>query len=471
MRLAEALGFGGIAMLLMVLVVLLSFIIIAGVGFALAGPGGGDAKVSKRAQTMVGKDARGGQPPPSVRKSQEKRRKQILQTLRDQDRQQKKATLSISAKLQQSGLGMSVRDLLDRQRRAGGRSCSAWSCCFGQSLLIALGLAFAAGLACRAGSSAWWPGRGSRSSPRAFPDAMDIIVRGIRSGLPVHDSLRVIATKPPSTLAGQFHRLVESIGMGVSGRPGPGEDARADADAGGAVLRHRAGHPAEDRRQPGRGPGNLSTVIRARKLMREKIKALSGEAVASAFIIGSLPPAVAGLINITAPGYMMPLFTDPRGHVDADGRRVLDEPWHLHDAQDDQFQDVGRSQNMISALTNPDNSLAAFVAIVCFATIVSITSPMFNRSNLETRLKSVSTRREELRRKSREAMASRTAGRTACATATRGCTRTSWSACSFPGCWRIQGRGEAGPGRLPRTAARSPPSTSSASCCRSSSRS
>lgn len=60
---------------------------------------------------------------------------------------------------------------------------------------------------------------------------------------------------------------------------------------------------------------------------------------------------------------------------------------------------------MISMLTNPDNILAAFVAAVCFATIVTIATPMFNRSNLESRLKSVSTRREELRRKSREALA------------------------------------------------------------------
>ncbi len=62
---------------------------------------------------------------------------------------------------------------------------------------------------------------------------------------------------------------------------------------------------------------------------------------------------------------------------------------------------------MISALTNPDNILAAFVALVVFATIVSIATPMFGRSSLETRLKSVSTRREELRRKSREALATK----------------------------------------------------------------
>ena len=61
--------------------------------------------------------------------------------------------------------------------------------------------------------------------------------------------------------------------------------------------------------------GNLSTVLRARKLMREKIKAMSGEAVASAAIIGCLPPGVVLLMTVTTPAYMTPLFTDPRGHV------------------------------------------------------------------------------------------------------------------------------------------------------------
>ena len=60
---------------------------------------------------------------------------------------------------------------------------------------------------------------------------------------------------------------------------------------------------------------------------------------------------------------------------------------------------------MVETLTNPTNLLTIFVAVVCFATIVTIATPMMNRRGLEARLKSVSTRREELRRKSREALA------------------------------------------------------------------
>ena len=66
--------------------------------------------------------------------------------------------------------------------------------------------------------------------------------------------------------------------------------------------------------------------------------------------------------------------------------------------------------DLISTIADPDNLLAAFVAVVCFATIVTIAMPMMTRNSLETRLKSVSTRREELRRKSREALASKNSG-------------------------------------------------------------
>lgn len=63
-----------------------------------------------------------------------------------------------------------------------------------------------------------------------------------------------------------------------------------------------------------------------------------------------------------------------------------------------------------AAITNPANLVAVFVALICFATLMTIITPMFNRSSLETRLKSVSTRREELRRKSREALAVKSQG-------------------------------------------------------------
>lgn len=300
-------------MLLTLLIAVLGFVVIAGVGFALAGgSGSADAKTLKRAQAIVGGDARESRRRPVA--AQDQRRKQILKTLRDQDRQQKKATLSLSARLQQAGLGISVQTFWVISVVVGVLVFGV-AIILKPSPLIALGLAFASGL----GLPRWVVGfianRRIKKFTSDFPDAMDIIVRGIRSGLPVHDSLRVIAQESPEPLASQFNRLVESLSMGASVDQAlekmhenmPTPEVRFFAIVL-AIQQKTGGNLAE-------ALSNLSTVIRARKLMREKAKALSGEAVASAAIIGSLPPVVATLISITAPDYMRPLFTDPRGHL------------------------------------------------------------------------------------------------------------------------------------------------------------
>ena len=149
----------------------------------------------------------------------------------------------------------------------------------------------------------------------AFSDAIDIIVRGIKSGLPVHDCLKIIGKECPEPLAGEFRRLVENVGMGMAMDQSlekmyermPTNELRFFAIVL-AIQQKTGGNLAE-------ALNNLSVVLRGRKLMREKIKALSSEAIASSFIIGSLPPGVVTMISVTSPKYMAPLFTDPRGHL------------------------------------------------------------------------------------------------------------------------------------------------------------
>lgn len=299
-----------------ILVAVLGFITVAGVGLVLAGVGSGQNRSVKRAQAIVGRDARetGGSRRRNQASAQDQRRRQILKTLRDQDRRQKKATLSISARLQQAGLGRDVKGFWIASGVVGV-VVALMVLVLGQSPLIALGLGFAAGLGLPRWVVGFLAARRIKKFTEGFPDAMDIITRGIKSGLPVHDSLRVIAQETSEPLAGEFRRLVESIGMGVSmdqaldkmNESMPTPEVRFFAIVL-AIQAKTGGNLAE-------ALGNLSTVIRARKLMREKIKALSGEAVASAFIIGSLPPGVVILISLLAPDYMHPLFTDPRGHI------------------------------------------------------------------------------------------------------------------------------------------------------------
>lgn len=299
-------------MLTTLLIAVLGFIVIAGVGFALTAPSGADAKTLKRAQAIAGAEPRDRRRPAAS--SQEQRRKQIIKTLKDQDREQKKALLSISAKLKQAGLEMKVSTFWIASGVVA-LVVFGMAMLFAHQPLIAIGMAFAAGL----GLPRWMVGamaaKRIKSFTESFPDAMDIVVRGIKSGLPVHDSLRVIGREAPEPLASQFNRLVESIGMGMTIDQAldkmhaemPTPEVRFFAIVL-AIQAKTGGNLAE-------ALGNLSAVIRARKLMREKVKALSAEAVASAAIIGSLPPGVAVLIYITAPDYMRPLFTDPRGQV------------------------------------------------------------------------------------------------------------------------------------------------------------
>ena len=183
------------------------------------------------------------------------------------------------------------------------------------NFLIALGIAFAAGL----GLPRWVLGflskRRTAKFTAAFPDATDIIVRGIKSGLPVNDCLKMIAREAPQPLAMEFQKLVEALSTGQSNEQAlekmfarmPTSEVRFFSIVL-SIQQKTGGNLAE-------ALGNLSAVLRARKLMREKIKAMSGEAVASAGIIGVLPPGVMTLVTLTTPAYMRPMFTDPRGHV------------------------------------------------------------------------------------------------------------------------------------------------------------
>ena len=147
-----------------------------------------------------------------------------------------------------------------------------------------------------------------------FADAMDIIVRGIRTGLPLGDCLKIIAHESPEPVRSEFVRLVEGEAVGVP------------VDV--CLERMYERMPVSEvnffstvlsiQKQTGGNLGealsNLSNVLRGRKILREKIKALSAEAKASAMIIGALPLVVMGLVTMASPEYMEELYTTPTGH-------------------------------------------------------------------------------------------------------------------------------------------------------------
>ena len=299
--------------MLEILAAVLGFVVIGSLGWVLVGGDDSSAQALKRAQTFGGpktdnaklkKNAKADTP--------ELRRKQIMKQLQDADRAQRKARMTLSAKLKQAGLSLSLRTFIVVSVVLG-LVAGLLPLLFGMNPLLCLGLAVVFGL----GLPRWMVGmlgkRRMKKFGSLFPDAVDVIVRGIKSGLPVHDCFKIIARESPAPLGPEFQRLVDALAVGQTlaqaldkmyeRMPTPELKFFAIVMA---IQQKTGGNLAE-------ALSNLTTVLRARKMMGEKIKALSSEATASAGIIGSLPPAVMILVTLTTPAYMMLMFTDPRG--------------------------------------------------------------------------------------------------------------------------------------------------------------
>ena len=302
-------------MLVALAVAALGFVTVAGFGFAFAGAGE-NAKLARRVQVVARDTHEGARGRGRGRNADDptQRRKQMLQSLKDADKKQRKATVSLAARLHQAGLAINARVF--------------WCVSAGVGVLVAVVLfilqapplmALAFGFGLGLGGPRWALGflakRRTKRFTEEFPNAIDIIVRGIKSGLPVHDCLKIIARESPQPLGGEFHRLVENIGMGMALDQAmekayermPTPELRFFTIVL-AIQQKTGGNLAE-------ALGNLSAVVRSRKMMREKIKALSSEATASALIISLLPPGVMIMVTVMTPTYMMKMFTDPRGHM------------------------------------------------------------------------------------------------------------------------------------------------------------
>jgi tight adherence protein B len=299
-------------MVLMVLV--LALIAFGGLGYVFVNADGDQAKTAKRVQAIANKPKGGEKVRRTTQDVASNRRKQILSNLKTAEAQNRKQSLTLESRIRQAGLSVTIRAFW-----ITSVSLAAVVLLLGfvitKSPLVALGMSFAAGLGLPRFVLGVLSKRRIKKFTSEFANAVDIIVRGIKSGLPVNDCLKVIARESPAPLDAEFTRVVENTGMGMTLDEAleklyarmPTSEVRFFAIVL-AIQQKTGGNLAE-------ALSNLSAVLRARKLMVEKIKALSGEAVASAWIIGCLPPAVMGMVWVMAPGYIITLFTDKRGHT------------------------------------------------------------------------------------------------------------------------------------------------------------
>lgn len=248
-----------------------------------------------------------------------KRRKSVQDSLKDLERKQqeqnrKMAKADIKSRLVQAGLSISLTQFY-LLSAAFGVAVLVLAFLSGMPLLVTLGSAFVAGLGLPRWIVAFLVRRRQKKFLEEFPNSLDVMVRSIRSGLPLNDALRLIASDGQEPVKGEFRRVVESQQVGLSIPEAcqrmimtmPLQEINFFSIV--IAIQSQAGGNLSE------ALANLSRVLRERKKMKAKVNALSMEAKASAVIIGALPFIVTLLVYLTSPHYIMILFTDPRGHM------------------------------------------------------------------------------------------------------------------------------------------------------------
>ena len=243
------------------------------------------------------------------------RREQVEETLREvEDRSRKAAKVSLATRIAQAGLSWSKQRFMIISGVLGAVAFFA-ALLVGTGLLPAIPFGFAAGF----GVPRWLLGHLKKRRELKFldslPDAVDIIVRGIKAGLPLFDSIKVVAIDAPEPLRSEFAAIIETQAVGMP----LGEACMrlfdrmplAEANFFGIVvsIQQKAGGNLSE------ALGNLSRVLRDRKRMAGKIRAMSMEAKASAAIIGAIPPVIMILVYMMTPGYISLLWTTSMGHL------------------------------------------------------------------------------------------------------------------------------------------------------------
>ena len=150
---------------------------------------------------------------------------------------------------------------------------------------------------------------------REMANAIDVVVRGVKTGLPLNECLQIIARESPEPIASEFREVVDQQRLGVT--LGEALERMSDRVPLAEVrflaivigIQQQAGGNLSE------ALGNLSNVLRDRLRMQLKIKALSAEAKTSAMVLGSLPPGVMTMLYLTSPDYITPLFTTSVGKV------------------------------------------------------------------------------------------------------------------------------------------------------------
>jgi tight adherence protein B len=279
-----------------------------GLAFAFVG---GDSRADKRRAAVLRTDAKALSASATVDRTA--RKKQIADGLRDIEKKGKRR-LSLATRIDQAGLSVTAQQYLIGSL-VFGLLLSAVTYFESKSALLTflVGVTGAVGLPQL--TLARLRIRRINKFIANFPTAIDIIVRGIKSGLPLGDTIRIAAAESPEPVKSEFRKVVEALSVGMTLPEAVERMAQrvpiAETNFFSIVIaiQGKSGGNLSE------AMGNLSRVLRERKKMKGKISAMSMEAKASAAIIGAVPFFVVGALYVSSPNYVSLLWLTSHGRM------------------------------------------------------------------------------------------------------------------------------------------------------------
>jgi len=295
----------------LVLTVMLIVLALGGAGLAFAGNSAAPKKRLAAASGSTATIAAARGPNDNMQ-----RRKNVSALLKDLEKQQaeQKKRVSLRRRLEWAGLSIEPRMYWTL---SGGAALAAAVICLltKQSPLVILLVTIPVGLGLPRWVLNFLKNRREKAFTAEFANAIDVIVRSVKSGLPTNEALKIVAREIPDPVGTEFYKLTEGLKVGVTLDQGLKRMFEsmptAEVSFFGIVMtiQQKSGGNLSE------ALSNLAFVLRDRKRLQGKIKAMSSEAKASAMIIGSLPPVVMGLVYMTSPQYIRLLFTERMGNI------------------------------------------------------------------------------------------------------------------------------------------------------------
>lgn len=242
------------------------------------------------------------------------RRKAVADTLKElEERQNPKQKLTLRLRLQRAGLDITPRAYWIASGISGAACGLLMLVLFPNVPATPAAGAFVGTFGLPRWVLGWLTKRRQNKFIEEFANAIDVIVRGVKSGLPLNDCLGIIARESPQPICGEFRELVEQQRVGVPLMECfdrmmmrmPLAEVKFFAIV--VAIQQQAGGSLSE------ALGNLSGVLRDRKRLQAKVKALSAEAKASAAVLGALPFTVMLMVYISTPEYIAYLWTTKSG--------------------------------------------------------------------------------------------------------------------------------------------------------------